>query len=558
MRNTDGMSSPRPVRSAVCVALALLVLVARPVPAQAHASLVETTPFDGQSLTASPDEVVLTFSEDVQAPTGSLRVFDNDGNRVDSGLQRDVTTDAVAVAITAELQRGAYIATYRVVSEDGHVIRGAFVFTIGEGQAVSEQTLARVFGAGGDTAVSLLSGLLRVLTHGAVLLLAGAVLWRRRVAQDAADVREAADWQRRATVVGLVTTALAVPVQSMLSSGLGVAALGNSTLLAETATGSVGQAAMIRVVGLVVVLVGIAGSRDTVVGAGAVVALVSFVADGHTRTVDPAALMIVGDLVHLAAVAVWLGGVWLLRGAWRRRRLADDPVGAATLVARFSTLATWSLLVVAASGSAMTWANVRQPRALTSTEYGWTLVVKLGLVAVLVVLGAYNNRRLVPLVGRGDGLATAAWRRLGTTVRVEAAVMAVVLVVTGALVNLRPAAEEAGITGAFDTYVEVSDDLSLNLVVDPNRAGANEIHMYLFDDTGRPLTSDAVEEVTIELSLPERDLGPVVRAPYVAGPGHWQLDGNDLVLAGAWELTVVVDVDRISVERIPVTVVVNG
>ena len=41
--------------------------------------------------------------------------------------------------------------------------------------------------------------------------------------------------------------------------------------------------------------------------------------------------------------------------------------------------------------------------------------------------------------------------------------MVLVLAVTAFLVNLRPAAEEAGITGAFDTYVEVTDDLAVNL-----------------------------------------------------------------------------------------------
>ena len=95
-------------------------------PAFAHASLVETTPLDGQEIEVSPRRVTLTFNEPINAPTGGLRVFDGQGERVDGGIQEDLTADTVSVDIGTPLEDGGYVATYRVVSEDGHVIRGAF------------------------------------------------------------------------------------------------------------------------------------------------------------------------------------------------------------------------------------------------------------------------------------------------------------------------------------------------------------------------------------------------------------------------------------------------
>lgn len=556
------------IAAALLVLLVLLMLVSTASPASAHASLIETTPFDGQQLTASPDEVALTFNEDVQAPTGGLRVFDNAGQRVDSAIQREITTSTVAVAIDEALSDGGYIATYRVVSLDGHVIKGAFVFTVGADQSVDDETLAALFAGGGDTVVSIGAGVVRAADYLGVLLLVGATVWLLVVARSDEDRQEAARWVRRGAWLAVVATVFAVPVQAMLSSGLGVAGLTNLTLLGETLGGSVGVAAAIRLLAvLAALLLAHSDVGVPVLGAGTV-ALLSFVIDGHTRTVEPGALMIISDAIHLAAASVWLAGVVLLGLVIRRRRLADDPVGAAGVVARFSGLASWSLLAVVAAGSAMSWTNVRQLRALTSTDYGRSLMVKVSLVLLIALIGAYNNRRLVPLVRRlttapvdhadeVDRHAAAAWSRLGATVKFEAIGMVLVLAVTAFLVNLRPAAEEAGITGAYDAYVQMGDELSVNLVVDPNRAGRNEIHLYVFDATGRPVSDADVVGLTLLLDLPERELGPIERTPYVAGPGHWQVDGNDLALAGAWDLTVVLDIDRLTRKTVTIPVVVN-
>ena len=212
-----------------------------------------------------------------------------------------------------------------------------------------------------------------------------------------------------------------------------------------------------------------------------------------------------------------------------------------------------SLLALGVAGSAMSWALVRQPRALTSTDYGWTLVVKVALVAVVAVVGLYNNRRLVPAITKRS--STEAWGHLRRTTTVEVGLLLLVVLATAFLVNLRPAAEEAGITGPFDTIVSMDEGIDLNLVVDPNRAGFNSIHMYLFDATGRPL-SDA-DSVTLRLSQAERDIGPIEREPFVAGPGHWQVDGRDLAFAGAWQVEVVIGVDRFTEVSTEVTVVVN-
>lgn len=164
--------------------------------------------------------------------------------------------------------------------------------------------------------------------------------------------------------------------------------------------------------------------------------------------------MPLADVIHLLAGAAWLGGIVVLAFTVRPRRLEDDPAGAATLVARFSGIATVAVVTVTLAGFALSWALVRRPRALISTGYGWTLLAKVLVAAAVIAVGVYTNRHLVPRAGE-----PGAWRRLGTTLRFEAGALVVLLAITGFLVNQRPAAEAAGITGAYEVYEDVTDEL---------------------------------------------------------------------------------------------------
>lgn len=561
--------------------VALLLLTLGESPARAHAALLETTPFDGQVVDEAPDQVSWTFNEAVTSTSGALRIFDGDGERVDTGEQTQAAPEQLAVGLREDVGDGSYVATYRVTSADGHVIRGAFVFQVGDGAALDDDTLAAIFG-GGDSVPAIAAGVARAVGYVGALLLGGALLWSSVVARGGrGDERARGDtWAHRGGWLVIGAAVLAVPMQAMLTSGMGLGAFTSGRVLAETATSSVGLGALARLAFAVLAVALLRrgdGSRD-LAGLAGLVVLGTFLLDGHTRTVDPAWLLWVGDAVHLLAAAAWFGGLVVLAGTVRARRIDDDPVAAADVVRRFSTVATTALVAVTVAGVAMSWALVRQPRALVGTDYGWTLLAKVGLVAVVALVGAYNNRRLVPAIARaaspaggsvdadpdtgGPDLARhsrvgrAAWGQLRRTARFEVAVMVAVLGVTAFMVNLRPAAEEAGITGAFDTLVAVPDsDLQLNLVVDPNRVGQNEIHFYVLDRTGRPYSD--LESVEVRLTQPERDIGPIVREPFVAGPGHWQLDGGDLGVPGEWVVELVAQLDRFEQARVEVPVVVN-
>ena len=113
------------------VGIGLALVSATAGPAAAHASLVSIDPADGARLDESPSQVTLTFSEHVSAALGGVQVLDTTGATVHVGAAR-VDGTKVLVDLQPHLPDGTYVVTYRVVSADGHPVRGGSVFGVGE------------------------------------------------------------------------------------------------------------------------------------------------------------------------------------------------------------------------------------------------------------------------------------------------------------------------------------------------------------------------------------------------------------------------------------------
>lgn len=545
--------------AALVLAVGLLLALARP--AGAHAVLQATNPADGEELETAPAEVTLQFNEPVTAPLGAVRVFDANAERVDLGDAGNVSEDPsrLRVGLPGDLRDGTYVATWSALSTDAHPVRGAFLFTVGDVEAADDEALSAIFAQaeGGDSPlVATAASGLRFLVYIGSLLAAGGVIFLLWVH----DRRPA---ERRpltalATVgagVAAVASVIGIAVQGVLVTGLGAAALLDPEVLGETLTSSYGAAAVVRLAGLGALLAALPRlwNRPAIIatGVGAAAVLASFALTGHTVSTEPRWLVVGATLSHTLAGAAWFGGLVLLLVALRSRRLADDPAGGGRLVARFSTLATSAIVLVSAAGLALVWSQVRAPRALIASAYGWTLLAKVAIVAAVLAVGFYNNRRLVPAITRGAG---DAWQRLGRTVRFEVIGLLAVVLVTAVLVNLVPARIAAGVTGVFSTYADIGEDHQINMTIDPNRAGTNDVHLYLLGQDGRP--ADTTGDLVLAFSLPAEDIGPIEREALLAGPGHWLQTGPELSIPGEWRIEIrirVSDFEQLSTE-VPVTV----
>lgn len=535
------MTPLRWVGRAVGAAVLLVIVLTAASPAGAHAILVSSTPGDGARLDEGPAEVSLEFNEPVTADLGGLRVFDADGERVDRGSVA-VDGDTISVAVE-DLDAGAYVVSYRIVSADNHPVRGGIVFTVGDGDADSA-SLDRLLGDDADRAWEIAGAVGRWLAMGGSLVAVGAVAfvgWCRPERSRRLEVAV-----RIAVAVGVVSTLWSVPVQAALATGTGAGSLLESGVLSSVLADGFGLSVGLAVVGLVVIAVTL-WTRWWIAAVAAAAVVVSFPLIGHTRF-DDVAIGFASDIVHVLAAAVWTGGVVFLLLS------RSDGEDRTRIVGRFSTLATVSIVAVGVAGLALSWTEVKQLRALTSTTYGWLLVAKIACVAVIAAAGAYNHFRLVPALTSSPD--DAVRRRLHQVLRFEAIGFVVVLAVTAVLVNVTPAYVDAGIGQIHSEILEVGDAGSVQLVVDPNRAGENSLHLYFYDPDGRP--AEIAEDVQILLSKPGDDIGPIERTPYRAGPAHFQWDGNELVNGGRWDITVVARIDRFNEQTVTTDVLVGS
>ncbi|MEV0453856.1 cytochrome c oxidase assembly protein [Catellatospora methionotrophica] len=128
----------------------------------------------------------------------------------------------------------------------------------------------------------------------------------------------------------------------------------------------------------------------------AAVAVCAPVFTGHAAGGDNHQLAVSSLLIHVAAAVLWAGGLLALVTA---RRLPAADLHRA--VARFSRLALWCAVAVAASGAAGAAARLTSWSALTSTTYGLLLSIKTVAVLALAGCGLWQRRRALPHLAAG-------------------------------------------------------------------------------------------------------------------------------------------------------------
>ncbi|MGW1813208.1 copper resistance CopC/CopD family protein [Streptomyces sp. NPDC002125] len=427
MTATAPRFGPSPIRrplAAVALLAALISLLfgmvlAGASPASAHAALTGSDPQDGAVVATAPEEISLTFSEQIAMGDDSIRVLDPSGKRADAGAPRDLTSGGAVrygVQLHSGLPDGTYTVAWQAVSADSHPVAGAFTFSVG---APSETTVALPSGEAGGGLVGALYGTARYAAYAGFILLAGGSAFVLACWQRGAGARPL----QRLVVRGWITITAATLAMLLLrnpytGSGKLTDAFDLDGLQAVLDT-KPGAALVSRLLLLgasalfIAVLFGAYAKREDqrekkdltfgLATGGAVIATgiagTWALAEHASTGIQPGIAMPV-DVLHLLAVAGWLGGLSALLVALYR---TPDITGDA--VRRFSRLAFGSVLVLAATGLYQSWRQVGSWSALTGTRYGQLLLLKVALVAVLVGVAWISRRwtgRLTERAGAGE------------------------------------------------------------------------------------------------------------------------------------------------------------
>jgi copper transport protein len=524
--------------------------------ALAHAMLKDSDPPAGANLAASPDELLLTFTEPPDPGLSTITALSSTGGSVkEEGVQAvPGHPTELRLPITAPLPEGVYTVSWRTVSRtDGHVTTGSFAFGIGRAPPPGATSM---LGAGSTPRPTIAAVVGRWLFYWGLALLVGAasvgiLIARRPVARR---------WMLWAawgmSAIGLVAMTLAersvigISFARFVGTDTGNAFLerGVALLLLEAA----------------IVVATIRPGRSTLLGVGvlAAAAMLVHAVEGHAGA--PSSLRtanILDDWLHLTAVGVWVGGLpWLLL-ATRRRPIPEiaggagagrpssvavlavgDPTGPdrAELVRRFSRLATIALVLTIVTGILRALAEIDAVHQFVSTSFGITLSIKAGLVAVLVALGAHNHFRRVPR--SSDASQIELLRR---TVRGEVVVGAAILLAAATLSQLPPASQvPAAAAHEHPTALVVNGhdfatSVRLRLTVSPGTVGPNTFTAQVTDyDTGEPV---AARSVQLAFTLPARpEVGSsTLDLRHVSG-ATWRGRGSMLSIFGTYSVQATV------------------
>ena len=98
-------------------------------------------------------------------------------------------------------------------------------------------------------------------------------------------------------------------------------------------------------------------------------------------------------MIHLLAIALWIGILTPLR---RLASSVSSFADAATVGHQFGVIASDDCSRVDCRGGYMSYQLVGSLEALTETEYGQALIIKVLLVGLLLGLAAANKLRFVP------------------------------------------------------------------------------------------------------------------------------------------------------------------
>ena len=566
----------------VLAALALPLLAAAP--AGAHAVLERADPPPGATVEARPDRVVLVFSEPVDPALSSVGVTDPAGSVHSAGLRRSPDGRRLVLPLPAG-GRGLYVVRWRVLSMvDGHTTSGIVVFGVGEAVPAGRRSVeggAPAFGvvvprwvalaaallATGAVAFPLLVGaaaaevlppeamvarLRPLVALGALGVLAGstaeflanaAQLLDRPPAAVVADPRFRAlllgtriGWSTLGRLAAAVLLLLPPTRSGRLAQGVGVILLTGVGALASLFGGPTAVATGSHLGHLVLILgaavihtVSTALRRPPrvtwvpLLPAAALLGAVSLASHSAGRGWALGTV----DWLHLAAAALWIGGLAallrLLRAAGDRRAEL-----AAALLTRFSRLAGIALGTLVLTGLVAAWAIVPSVRALPTAPYGHALLLKIALVLPLAALAAVNHFLLRPAL-RNAQRRHPAVRWLARSVGGELVLAAIVVLVAAAL-TITPPPEAAPPLPRL-RLVGWADGTPVTLALEP--AGGLR-RRYTVTVEG------PADRVLLRFVKLDEEVATVTRTLTPAGDGRFVADGAELGVPGFWEVQVVV------------------
>ena len=508
--------------------------------ASAHAVLVSSTPVDGSRVNTEPAQVRLTFDEPVGLIAADEQVISATGARADTGqvrLAEGGTT--IVLPLRPHLPRGTYSATWRVVSADTHVVSGSITFGLGV------QPGAGVAATPDHTGpLDVIADIAEGLIYAGLVLLAGVTAAARLLWPWALLSRR----MRGLAWAGWAALAAGTAAEFVLQGPRAVNASWAAVFRLRDAGGTLaspfGQELAARMALLLLIVPLLSGrwlggqwsggqwpngragrTADILRAAAGLALLVSVAVAGHEAAGPDVALALPAAVLHLASMALWLGGLVVL-GLAVLPALRRGTIAGAGL-RRWSITAYSCVICLVVTGEYQASRQISPVQALWSTRYGVLLLVKVALVAVMLAAALLAERHVM-----GAAVPGRLVRAVRRSVGIEIVTAVLVLAVTAVLVSEPPART------TFGPPVTLSAPLGADHVsvrIDMTRRGAQAMTLHILTATGAPVPA---RTVTATLSSAQVAALRLTLRRLTADGSQWATSATVVPLPGVWTLTL--------------------
>jgi copper transport protein len=503
--------------------------------------LESSSPADGSTVTA-PGKIQFFFTENTSA--SQLRVLlEGQSGAIETGAPAGDDENTISVALP-KLDPGQYSASWRVGAAGG--LSGAIRFTVSAQAATTTAapatTVAPVAStvattvapsttaSSGPSDTSVVNGtspaqaLARFVAEATVLVLVGAYLVLLLAWPAGLDDPMTPRLLQVLALAGVIATLV---VLLLAPDGAGDALSSLS-----------GKAMAVRLVLLVIATVLLflpgraddAGRRDALIGS-LLATLVTFPFAAHGARVRLEALGVVIGTLHVAGVAVFLGGLFLVA---RVLLVVADGETALAVLRRITRLFSVALGVIVVSGLIDGWRLVGSPGDLFSTWHGRLLLLK--TVVTVVIVGLWLGLRDVI----DNGLRRMAYvsdrmrARLARAVSLEVLACLVAVLLTAFLVGYRPAAAGKGTGTAAPSGISVEltgSRFNAHVTIEPGAVGINRMTVKIDGDT-TGVTGFTLRLLPVGMEVP----GIAADLPVPKGNATVPIDNVPISSAGQWRI----------------------
>jgi copper transport protein len=511
-----------------------------------------------------PAQILLSYSEAVEPRFAIVSVTDAGGMQQTAASARRATGNPDTLVVPLKrLSQGWYLVYWRVISVDGHPVRGAFTFAVGPSPGPAPQF---VIPSISETAATPRLLVARWIVFLSVMGAIGIYILRMLIARPL--VRRVSETRLRSVSLAFAVAAsialLATPIYILLATAgfalrsafdvgallplVRVSAFGRAYLDLEVSFALFALAAALsiwvdrpeRPQRSIAELLALAGALIAAAAALFVPGLA-----GHAGQTAPRGLSLLFDWLHLAAGAIWVGGLAGLLVLWRSLPVARRVAGLVVCVPRFSNAAFVSVLALVGSGIGASLLQFPTLASLWQTSYGKTLMVKVALLAAALLLAAVNLVRTKPRLAASRArpeLGTPTAVLLRRLVRGEVVLVAAAIFAAALLSSLAPPAKalaEVGHAAARVgpgpvTKVVKENGYRLEFHITPNRAAVPNSFGVAISRGGRPVQG---ADVTASFAQLDMEMGEQAYHLSETRPGFYQHSAPALVMVGHWGLS---------------------